>query len=297
MFVFKTRTGSGEVFEINAVNFMRATGGREPYKSVRGDGRNVYYAVCPACDNPIVLVGLYRNERGMDRPRRPFGRHCGHDVPALAEYDEDAYRACRYADPGHRVNSWRKRGPSDPHGLALYGLMRSEFDNVALAWELSSGIHLGRAYAEEMLRGWRANEGWRYYVASYQNLPQMLFWPAGSQKLMGRYVRRGSRLHGLLDRSGLVSLEPRGNRYVQVRRASGRFMEASFVIYDRTFSPDGDGDGDEREVFDARVDVDGREVASDLRITAEADWLERTRTLTHGRRDERLLEIAGRILG
>ena len=161
MFAFKTRTGLGEVFEINAVNFMKTTGGREPYKSVRGDGRNVYYAVCPACDNSIVLIGLYRNERGMDRPRRPFGRHCGHDVPGLAEYDGDAYRACRYADPGHRVNSWRKRGPSDPHGLALYGLMRSEFDNVALAWELSSGIHLGRAYAEEMLRGWRANEGWR----------------------------------------------------------------------------------------------------------------------------------------
>lgn len=82
---------------------------------------------------------------------------------------------------------------------------------------------------------------------------------------------------------------------MQVRRASDRFAEASFVIYDRTFSPD--GDGDEREVFDARVDVDGREVASDLRITAEVGWLERTRTLTHGRRDERLLEIAGRILG
>ncbi|GEM_PF-3710409 len=49
MFVFKARTGLGEVFEINAVNFMRTTGGREPYKSVRGDGRNVYYAVRPAC--------------------------------------------------------------------------------------------------------------------------------------------------------------------------------------------------------------------------------------------------------
>ena len=192
MFVFKTRTGLREEFEINAANFMKTTGGRRPYKSVGRDGRNVYYAVCPACDNPVVLVGLYRNERGMDRPRRPFGRHCGHDVPGLAEYDEEAYRTCRYADPGHRVNSWRKRRPSDPHGLALYRLMRGEFDNVALAWEMSSGIHLGLGYAEEMLRGWRANEGWRYYVASYQNLPQMLFWPAGSQKLMGRYVRRGS---------------------------------------------------------------------------------------------------------
>lgn len=295
MFVFKTRTGLGEVFEINAANFMKTTGGRRPYKSVGRDGRNVYYAVCPACDNPVVLVGLYRNERGMDRPRRPFGRHCGHDVPGLAEYDEETYRTCRYADPGHRVNSWRKRGPSDPHGLALYRLMRGEFDNVALAWEMSSGIHLGLGYAEEALRGWRANEGWRYYVASYQNLPQMLFWPAGSQKLMGRYVRRGSPLHGLLDRSGLVSLEPRGNRYVQVRRKSRRFVEASFVIYDRTFGPD--GDGDEQEIFDARVDVDGRELASDLRIAAETDWLERARSLTRGRRDERLLEIAGRILG
>lgn len=282
MFVFKTRTGLREEFEINAANFMKTTGGRRPYKSVGRDGRNVYYAVCPACDNPVVLVGLYRNERGMDRPRRPFGRHCGHDVPGLAEYDEEAYRTCRYADPGHRVNSWRKRRPSDPHGLALYRLMRGEFDNVALAWEMSSGIHLGLGYAEEMLRGWRANEGWRYYVASYQNLPQMLFWPAGSQKLMGRYVRRGSPLHGLLDRSGLVSLEPRGNRYVQVRRRSRRFVEASFVIYDRTFGPDGDVD---------------EQVASDLRIAAETDWLERARSLTRGRRDERLLEIAGRILG
>lgn len=295
MFVFKTRTGLREEFEINAANFMKTTGGRRPYKSVGRDGRNVYYAVCPACDNPVVLVGLYRNERGMDRPRRPFGRHCGHDVPGLAEYDEEAYRTCRYADPGHRVNSWRKRRPSDPHGLALYRLMRGEFDNVALAWEMSSGIHLGLGYAEEALRGWRANEGWRYYVASYQNLPQMLFWPAGSQKLMGRYVRRGSPLHGLLDRSGLVSLEPRGNRYVQVRRKSRRFVEASFVIYDRTFGPD--GNVDEQEIFDARVDVDGRELASDLRIAAEADWLERARSLTRGRRDERLLEIAGRILG
>lgn len=295
MFVFKTRTGLREEFEINAANFMKTTGGRRPHKSVGRDGRNVYYAVCPACDNPVVLVGLYRNERGMDRPRRPFGRHCGHDVPGLAEYDEEAYRTCRYADPGHRVNSWRKRRPSDPHGLALYRLMRGEFDNVALAWEMSSGIHLGLGYAEEMLRGWRANEGWRYYVASYQNLPQMLFWPAGSQKLMGRYVRRGSPLHGLLDRSGLVSLEPRGNRYVQVRRRSRRFVEASFVIYDRTFGPD--GGVDEQEIFDARVDVDGRELASDLRIAAETDWLERARSLTRGRRDERLLEIAGRILG
>lgn len=295
MFVFKTHTGLREEFEINAANFMKTTGGRRPYKSVGRDGRNVYYAVCPACDNPVVLVGLYRNERGMDRPRRPFGRHCGHDVPGPAEYDEEAYRTCRYADPGHRVNSWRKRRPSDLHGLALYRLMRGEFDNVALAWEMSSGIHLGLGYAEEMLRGWRANEGWRYYVASYQNLPQMLFWPAGSQKLMGRYVRRGSPLHGLLDRSGLVSLEPRGNRYVQVRRRSRRFVEASFVIYDRTFGPD--GDVDEQEIFDARVDVDGRELASDLRIAAETDWLERARSLTRGRRDERLLEIAGRILG
>ncbi len=76
-----------------------------------------------------------------------------------------------------------------------------------------------------------------------------------------------------------------------------RFLQAnkptSDQSCDRTFAPDGDG----REVFDARIDVDGRELASDLRIAAEADWLERARSLTRGRRDERLLDIAGRILG
>lgn len=90
MFVFKTSTGLREEFEINAANFMKTTGGRRPYKSVGRDGRNVYYAVCPACDNPVVLVGLYRNERGMDRPRRPFGRHCGQDLGITGNGDQQS---------------------------------------------------------------------------------------------------------------------------------------------------------------------------------------------------------------
>lgn len=71
--------------------------------------------------------------------------------------------------------------------------MRGEFDRVTLAWERFSGIHLGPGAARDMLRRWRDDQGWRYYDATYGNLPQMLFFAAGGQNLVKRYIVPGSR--------------------------------------------------------------------------------------------------------
>ena len=100
---------------------MRCTGGVAPWRR-DGDKGPSYYAVCPLCDNPIQIVGLFRRQE-ESRAHRPYGRHHRGDVH-----------------------------PKDQTGRALYGLMRGEFDRVTLAWERFSGIHLGPGAARDMLR-------------------------------------------------------------------------------------------------------------------------------------------------
>lgn len=141
MDVFKAWPGRAESIVISQESYMGCTGGVAPWRR-DGDTGPSYYAVCPLCDNPIQIVGLFRRQE-ESRSRRPYGRHHRGDVPGLCRYDEDAYLHCPYADPNHRTDTRARRHSKDPTGRALYGLMRGEFDRVTLAWERFSGIHLG----------------------------------------------------------------------------------------------------------------------------------------------------------
>lgn len=107
MDVFKAWPGRAESIVISQESYMGCTGGVAPWRR-DGDKGPSYYAVCPLCDNPIQIVGLFRRQE-ESRARRPYGRHHRGDVPGLCRYDEDAYLHCPYADPNHRTDTRARR--------------------------------------------------------------------------------------------------------------------------------------------------------------------------------------------
>lgn len=63
MDVFKRFPYIKESILISEKNFSEYTKKAKPYySSVNGIGK--YYAVCPVCDNPIQIIGLYKSEEG-----------------------------------------------------------------------------------------------------------------------------------------------------------------------------------------------------------------------------------------
>ena len=73
MDVFKAWPGRAESIVISQESYMGCTGGVAPWRR-DGDTGPSYYAVCPLCDNPIQIVGLFRRQE-ESRARRPYGRH------------------------------------------------------------------------------------------------------------------------------------------------------------------------------------------------------------------------------
>ena len=65
---FKLHTGVSNPYEINVENFEKLTLKQEPYHKVGKDGVPRDFGVCPACDNPIQLIGLYKKLENTDRP-------------------------------------------------------------------------------------------------------------------------------------------------------------------------------------------------------------------------------------
>lgn len=294
MDVFKTRVGDWHSIPISNENFAKYTGMREPYVHEHDceqghgrDGLRSYFAVCPECDNPIQLIGLYANQE--DSKNEPYGRHVKHSIRYLARYDEDEYYACPYADPRYHRNPGR-RPANSPKGAALRALMRDRFDLIVWDWEHSTGIHMSVDYATRMLDGWRANDGWRYYAATWSNLPWMLFFGAPAQTLVGRWIRKDSDLRRKLEALDCVRLEDVSPWYMRVTKASRAYVDLSFMLWKRRITVE---DEHAYETYRLRVLLDGKPVGEDLTVHADASYLNDAPR----RRNQRMLEESESVLG
>lgn len=287
MDVFKTHVRELLAIPISDENFGQYTGLRPPFVSVHADNKRTFLAICPECDNPIQLVGLFRNQE--DAAGRPYGRHVRHSVPNLARYDEDEYLACPYADPRYRKDDGR-RPVNSPKGAMLRTLMRDRFDLIVADWERSAGIHMSVDYARRMLEGWKVNSGWLYYVANMHNLPWMLFFAAPAQPLVGRWIRKGSGLQRKLETLDRVRLDDVAPWYVQVSRVGNTYLDLSFLLWHRRIVI---RDEHAEETFLLRILLDGKPVGRDLLVHADGRYLEGA----HSRRGQRLLAVADEVLG
>ena len=60
---FKLHQGVYESHNINKDNFKKLTHNKPPYKHIDSKGKSVPVAVCTSCDNPIQLVGIYKERK------------------------------------------------------------------------------------------------------------------------------------------------------------------------------------------------------------------------------------------
>lgn len=65
MDVFRAGRG-GRVLPLTEENYRLETNRMPPFVQMRG-GHPSYFAVCPACGNPILICNLFKRNRGSDR--------------------------------------------------------------------------------------------------------------------------------------------------------------------------------------------------------------------------------------
>lgn len=129
-----------------------------------------------------------------------------------------------------------------------------------------------------MLRKWRDDQGWRYYDATYGNLPQMLFFAAGGQNLVKRYIVPDSPLHERLKGVPQVRFTPTRSRYVQVDKAGPGFLTLDFLLYARRIEWDGQHMNETFRLRGLLGRDDGQQAFDDLTLDVDQDWLPTQRT-------------------
>ena len=291
MDVFKTKPGISESILINEENFTGKTKKREPYYVTKGDGKISCRAICPICDNPIQIIGLYKKEE--ECTVKPYGRHHKGYVKRLARYDQTSYENCPYSNPNYR-NGNARRTPADPTGQALYRIMRDEFDKIIYILGNTIGIHISIGFAEKLLQSWKVNEGWRYYESTYANLPYMLLYAEPAYSMFGRILPRKGNIYPKLIQCGRnFAFEDHGESYVKIAQKHGKYLDATFYLGNHRYTQDGEH---LTETYNLVI-VEGKEAIYEKEIEVEEEYLDKLKfSWKDSERNKKLRDLAQTVL-
>lgn len=293
MDVFKTKIGENRAIPINEENYIRETNCDVPFVVPVSDKKDSYFAVCPICENPIQIIGLFKREE-ESMPRSPYGRHSSHPVHEVGVFDRDAYLACPFRRGRDADRLFEKRPTGSETSNALYQLLRDQFDRIVYIWNKTVPVYMSRLFARELLEYWVGDEGWRYYDSTYFNLPYMLFFPRHAYSLIGRLVREDSEFCKRLRSLDAVELEQSSKRgWLLVRPKGKQFVKLTFYSTRHHFEV---VDEHLEESFDYVLCHEGEIICTE-RVWVDQDYLGNLMAKEGTYRDQALLDIAKEVMG
>ncbi|MCC8097011.1 MAG: hypothetical protein LIO44_00255 [Eubacterium sp.] len=297
---FKLKTGVSEIFEIEKNRFDYVTDKKKPYYEMEGDTSARHFAVCPACDNPIQIIGLYKK---LKNSQKPYGKHYNKSISKLAVYNEQAYRFCPYARKKNKVFRESRKSILTDYEKSIYNLMREQFDRVVYVLSKEIDIKIYNATAEKMLSSYVADEGWLYPWATLNNLPWVFGYLYMAQNLYGKLIAKNSPLYNKIKESfPNVVFSPVDylNDYEKFGVKEGTYIHLDYCIMHHKREVD-EEDGTLKETMLLSVS-EGNAVGSGINriyrkeLTINETYFMNFISKSSGYRNQRLLDIAERLM-
>lgn len=93
--------GDGKEYELTREAFIEKTHKSYPFYQDTKQYKTPYFAVCPACGNPIQIINLFSAQYQEEHTGRTnlHGRHYRNNVKGLANFSEEKYINCPLHNP------------------------------------------------------------------------------------------------------------------------------------------------------------------------------------------------------
>lgn len=232
---FKVIQQSNEIFEISRDEYEKQTQNSRKH-TVRGkDGELRNFAVCPACNNPIQIIGLYKKLEN-----RPYGKHYCRGIE-LAEYNEQAYLFCPYSYRSHQVTKDSSKKVLTDYEKSIYYAVRENFDLAVYIIRQDTGIYISEKQARKILEDYLAASGYMYDWATLYNIPWMLMYFTRAQHCYQMYIQKESSLYRyFLNRNDVLLEQYHETNYYAVKNKPGTFLnlEYSTILHRRKVEDD-----------------------------------------------------------
>jgi hypothetical protein len=268
---------------------------REPWYQSGSGEKLSQFAVCPACDNPIQLVGLYQLPENV---KNPYGKHTMSGIRNIAPLDTEARDNCPYFKPRQHQKSDRK-ARFDGLPRKIIKLMIEQFDRVVYILEKQTQVVLSPRALRGMLERYRGEQGYLYTGATLRNVPWIFAYMSDATPLFAQKVNGNDKLtKAVLTHVPKAKIDSNGRLDTATK---GAFIDLKMSFIRHRIIKDSEASGlIESMVFVVSQSLKGElvDVYKDV-ITFESRWFERLiqMPVDHPYRRMDRVELAREVLG
>lgn len=190
-------------------------------------GDTKYLALCPRCDNPVVILGVYRK---IDVA--PHARHAkGVNIPGIAEYKEYKYLNCPYHRK--RANYVKEYVPEteEPQRHELYRIAKEHYDKAIYLLQKQTGIYITLSMAESIAENYATVRAYNYIDATLYNIPWYLLYSFYGFPLYRMIVRKNTTIYKHLVHLGFRLKESKIKEHVYIENNNGYLLIATDYRY------------------------------------------------------------------
>jgi hypothetical protein len=268
---------------------------REPWYQSGSGEKLSQFAVCPACDNPIQLVGLYQLPENV---KNPYGKHAMWGVRGIAPLDTEARDNCPYFKPRQHQKSDRK-ARFDGVPRKIIKLLIEQFDRVVYILEKQTQVVLSPRALRGMLERYKGEQGYLYTGATLRNVPWIFAYMSDATPLFAQKVNGNNELtKAILTHVPKAKIDSNGRLDTATK---GAFIDLKMSFIRHRIVKDSEAS----RLFESMVFVVSQSLKGDLMdvhkdvITFEPHWFERLIQMPadHAYRRMDRVELAREVLG
>lgn len=217
---------NSETYKLTEKNYLEKTKKAPPFFN---SNEKKYYAICPDCNNPIVIVSLFTDRVLSDgqTPVRLHGRHIKRTVEGVAVYNQEAYDDCDLKNSN--ASELSQKSKSKKKANEIVGLMKKHHHIVFKCIQSIMGINISHKSFKDMLTTFIASEGYYYRRVTKWNLPYSFLYIQEQIDLFGRYINKnkmGLEINEALKRSEFFITD---NNQI-CSKDSGKFVRIYYYI-------------------------------------------------------------------
>ncbi len=230
MKVIKFTTGYEQVLSIEdkdfKIKYEERVGDNQDYK-IQVDGDIKHLALCPQCDNPVVILGIYKK---IDTT--PHARHAkGIDIPNVVPYDEYKYIHCPYHKKKSDYIKEYISETEEPQRQELYRIAREHYDKAVYLLQKKTGIYINTKMAEMLAENYASVRAYNYIDATVYNIPWYLLYSFSGFPLYHMIIRKNTTLYRHLIKLGIKLKDSKIKGHVYVENNEGYLLRATNYRY------------------------------------------------------------------
>lgn len=188
MDICKFEKGIAKIYKINRKNFEDATNKDKKYIKLNNKGENQYYAYCPECNNPIVLVNIFTTQEKNGTPIKIYGKHSVVGNP-FGAFDQGKYETCPLRKK-NRVSF----GTGEKHTNNEFAekIKNAIIDNACkIKYFISKvlGVEISPKLFLKYVKEFDNSQGYYYKGLTIGNLPYLILYLSHQKSIQWQFIK------------------------------------------------------------------------------------------------------------